>query len=77
MGLVNRVKQDRGKINMSDDYEVRYRGKHLGLTRDELQQVVHKVGNSVQAVEKELGVYNANTHVRFRSKSGSPKVQPS
>ena len=70
------VLQDRGKINMSEDYEVLYLGKHLGLTRDELQKVVDKVGNSVEAVEKELGVHNAAKESSFRSKPRN-RSQPS
>jgi hypothetical protein len=46
---------DRGKINMSEDYEVKYWAKELGITRDELQKVIDKVGNSAAAVRKELG----------------------
>jgi len=37
---------------MHEDYEVKYWTKHLGVTREDL---VHKVGNSAKAVEKELG----------------------
>ena len=40
---------------MHQDYEVKYWTKHLGVTREELEKVVHKVGNSAKAVEKELG----------------------
>jgi hypothetical protein len=58
---LNQIQRDRGNINMDDDYEARYWGKHLGLTRHELQQVIDRVGNSVKAVEKELGIHNANT----------------
>ena len=46
---------DRSKINMSEDYEVKYWAKELGVTREELQKVVDKVGNSAAAVRKELG----------------------
>ena len=46
---------DRSKINMSEDYEVKYWAKELGITRDELQKVIDKVGNSAAAVRKELG----------------------
>jgi hypothetical protein len=45
-------RSDRSKINMHQDYEVKYWTKHLGVTREDL---VHKVGNSAKAVEKELG----------------------
>jgi hypothetical protein len=35
---------------------VHYWTRHLGVTRDELQRTVDKVGNSVAAVRKELGL---------------------
>ena len=50
-----RGQPDRSKINMAEDYEVKYWAKELGVTRDELQRVVDKVGNSAAAVRKELG----------------------
>src|SRR4051812_7146267 len=46
---------DRSRINMSEDYEVRYWTKHLGVTQDELKRAVDKVGNSAPAVRRELG----------------------
>jgi Protein of unknown function (DUF3606) len=46
--------QDRSKINMHEDYEVRYWTKELGVTREQLQRAVEKVGNSAAAVRKEL-----------------------
>jgi len=46
---------DRSKINMNEDYEVRYWIKHLGISKQELAKVVEKVGNSAAAVRKELG----------------------
>jgi hypothetical protein len=52
---LNRGRPDRSKINMHEDYEVKYWTKHLGVTRDELEKVVQKVGNAARAVEKELG----------------------
>jgi 3-oxoacyl-[acyl-carrier-protein] synthase III len=33
----------------------RYWTKHLGVSKEELQRVVDKVGNSAAAVKKELG----------------------
>jgi hypothetical protein len=53
--LTKRGKPDRSKIAMHEDHEVHYWTKHLGITRDELQRVVDKVGNSAAAVRKELG----------------------
>jgi hypothetical protein len=47
--------QDRSKINMPEDYEVRYWTKHLEVSREELERAVNKVGNSAAAVRKELG----------------------
>jgi 3-oxoacyl-[acyl-carrier-protein] synthase III len=46
--------QDRSKINMHEEHEVRYWTKHLGVSKEQLQKAVDKVGNSAAAVEKEL-----------------------
>jgi len=46
--------QDRSRISTSEDYEVRYWSKKLGVSPDELKAAVKKVGNSAAAVEKEL-----------------------
>jgi hypothetical protein len=50
----NRGQPDRSKIDMSDDSEVRYWTKHLGISREELQRVVDKVGNAAAAVRKQI-----------------------
>ncbi|MGN6285386.1 MAG: DUF3606 domain-containing protein [Afipia sp.] len=47
--------QDRSRINMNEDYEVKYWTHHLGVSREELQKAIEKVGNSAAAVRKELG----------------------
>ena len=52
---LNRGEPDRSRINMSEDYEVKYWTERLGTTRDELQKVVDRVGNSANAVAKEFG----------------------
>jgi hypothetical protein len=52
---INRVQPDRSRINMDEDYEVKYWTKHLDVSREELQRAVDKVGNSASAVRKELG----------------------
>jgi 3-oxoacyl-[acyl-carrier-protein] synthase III len=49
-----RGEADRSKISMSEDHEVQYWTKHLGVTREQLQKAVDKVGNSAAAVRKEL-----------------------
>lgn len=54
--LTKRNQPDRSKINMHEDHEVKYWTKALGVSRDELQKAVDKVGNSAAAVRKELGI---------------------
>jgi Protein of unknown function (DUF3606) len=46
---------DRGKINMHEAYEIKHWTKELGVSREQLQKAVDKVGNSAAAVRKELG----------------------
>lgn len=46
--------QDRTRISMSEDYEVQYWTKELGLTKDELQRAVDQVGNSADKVREFL-----------------------
>ena len=45
---------DRSKIELQHPAEVKYWSKHLGITADELQRVIEKVGNSAATVRKEL-----------------------
>ena len=47
---LNRGQPDRSKMNMSEDYEMQYWTKHLGVSREELQRAVDKVGNSAVEV---------------------------
>ena len=47
--------QDRARINMSEDYEVRFWANALGVSTDQLAAAVEKVGDSVRAVRQELG----------------------
>ena len=46
--------EDRSKINMSEDYEVKYWTRELRVSKEQLQKAVDKVGNSAAAVRKEL-----------------------
>ena len=46
--------QDRSKINISEDHEVRYWSDKFGVTPDQLRNAVKKVGNSADAIEREL-----------------------
>jgi hypothetical protein len=52
--LTKKNQPDRSKINMHEDYEVKYWTKELGVTREQLQKAIEKVGNSASAVRKEL-----------------------
>ena len=54
--LLDKGQRDRSHISMSQSHEVQYWTRHLGVTREELQRTVDKVGNSVAAVRKELGL---------------------
>lgn len=54
--LTKREQPDRSKINMDEACEVKSWTHALGVSREELQQAVDKVGNSATAVRKELAV---------------------
>jgi hypothetical protein len=53
--LTKKPTPDRGRIDMSDGDQVKYLCRHLGVSEQELQRAVDKVGNSTAAVRKELG----------------------
>ena len=59
--LVKKTAPDRSKIVMERDDEVKYWTKHLGISRDELQGIVDKVGPSAAAVRKELGMQSKSS----------------
>jgi len=46
---------DSRRINLDQDYEVRYWSKQLGVTPDRLREAVKAAGTSVEAVRKHLG----------------------
>ncbi|KQW51229.1 MULTISPECIES: DUF3606 domain-containing protein [unclassified Roseateles] len=46
--------QDRKRISLSEDYEVRDWAKKFGVTADELKAAVKAVGNEAAAVEARL-----------------------
>jgi len=46
--------QDRTRISLSEDYEVRDWAKKFGVTPDELKAAVKVVGNDAAAVEAHL-----------------------
>jgi hypothetical protein len=47
--------QDRKRIDVHEDYELRSWSKKFGVTQAELKKAVKKVGTSAAAVKKELG----------------------
>lgn len=50
----NRGPQDRSRINLGEDYEVRYWTDKFGVSKSQLEEAVRKAGSSVAAVEEEL-----------------------
>ena len=54
--LTKKEQPDRSKINMHEPYEVKYWTHALGVSPEELQKAVDKVGNAAAAVRKELGL---------------------
>jgi hypothetical protein len=51
--LTNKVMPDRSKITVTSENELKYWIKHFGVTREELERAVERVGNSA-ASRKEL-----------------------
>jgi hypothetical protein len=47
--------QDAKRINVDEDYELRYWSEKYGVSADELRAAVRKVGVMVADVERELG----------------------
>jgi hypothetical protein len=52
--LSKRGPQDRTRINLNEDYEVRYWTTTLGVSKEQLEAIVRQVGNSVEAVKAEI-----------------------
>ena len=53
--LKNRGAQDRSRVNVHEDYEVRYWTGKWGVTKEQLVEAVQRVGVSVRAVARKLG----------------------
>jgi hypothetical protein len=51
----NSGEPDRSRINLNEDYEVRYWTETLGVSKEQLAVAIHKVGNSADAVRQVLG----------------------
>lgn len=52
--LNNRGAQDRARINLSEEHEVRYWTGALGVSEDELRLLVGEVGDQAEAVRTAL-----------------------
>ncbi len=46
--------QDRSRINVHEDWEVRYWTQELGVSKERLEELVKEVGPSVSAVRQRL-----------------------
>jgi hypothetical protein len=46
--------QDRSRINLSEDYEIRYWTDKFGVSKAQLEEAVRDVGSAADAVEAEL-----------------------
>ena len=53
--LNERGPQDRTRINVNEDWEVRYWSKELGVSQDRLRELVRQHGVSADAVRRALG----------------------
>jgi hypothetical protein len=53
--LKDRGAQDRSRVNVHEDYEVRYWTQKWDVSKEQLTAAVQKVGVSVNAVAHELG----------------------
>lgn len=51
----DRGPQDRARINLSEDYEVRYWMEKFAVTREQLVEAVKRAGSSSAAVAHALG----------------------
>jgi len=49
-----KVAEDRKRISLGEEYEVRYWTKELGVTKDQLMDLVERYGNSVDNIRKAL-----------------------
>jgi len=52
---MNRGAQDRRRVNIHEDYEVRYWTEKWGISKEQLAQAVKKAGVSAEAVARQLG----------------------
>jgi hypothetical protein len=51
----NRGPQDRARVNLSEEYEVRYWTEKFGVSKERLAEAVKTAGSSAAAVAHALG----------------------
>ena len=59
-GFKKVVRPMRIHINLSHERQARYWTKHLGVSMDDLESAIAKVGNSASAVRKQLALSRQN-----------------
>jgi hypothetical protein len=52
--LMDRAAQDRARISMTEEHEVHYWTQVFGVSKDRLASIVARVGNSAEAVRREI-----------------------
>jgi hypothetical protein len=50
----NRGEPDRSRINLTEDYEVRYWTQALGVSRERLEELVKRHGSSADVIRQAL-----------------------
>jgi hypothetical protein len=65
--------QDRNRIAMQEEHEVRYWTDHLRVTRDQLQTAVNAVGHSAHAVREYLATGDGGTRVQQAGEGGTTR----
>jgi hypothetical protein len=63
-GTLNCGPRDSNRVNLSDDYEVRYWTKKFGVSKAELEQAIQKAGPMTKNVEAELQNRKRTAQVR-------------
>ena len=53
--FANRGQQERSRINVHEEHEVRYWTEALGVSREQLEAAVKEVGPMAAAVREKLG----------------------
>ena len=53
--LKNRGTQDRARVNVNEEHEVRYWTQKWGVSKEQLAAAVNKVGVAADTVARELG----------------------